>query len=422
MKTEYTDKKVFLEYSVVSKLIINGGNTLFGDIRISGSKNAALPIIFSTLVLRGVSVIYSAPRISDVEIAIQIIEQLGAKCRWVGDALYIDTRELEYRKPSDDLTSKIRASSYLLGACLSRFGVVDLCSFGGCNFENRPIDMHIEAALTVGGRIDNDRIVAEELVGKDILFNKVSVGATVNAILLSVRAKGRCRIFNYAKEPHILSLISFLRTAGAKIEIYDKFIEVDESELKGGVVSVIPDMIEAGTYLALSLATGSSLNLIGAPTRELKPFFDLLTACGANVEIDGRGVRVFGEMTTPCKIITAPYPAFPTDLQPQMAPLIARFSGGEIVEGVWRGRFGYLSMLSRFGVSYELSTGGAKILPSRLRPASVVVPDLRGGAALLIASLCCKGESEIHSAEILGRGYEDLVKKLSDVNANITEI
>lgn len=406
----------------MSKLIIKGGSTLKGDVRISGSKNAALPIIFSTIVTKGVSIIYSAPRISDVDIAIEIIEGLGAKCQRIGDALYIDTRELEYIKPPEELTSKIRASSYLLGACLGRFGVVDLCSFGGCNFENRPIDMHIQAAVAVGGMIDEDRIVAKGLTAADIFFDKVSVGATVNAILLSVRAKGKSRIYNYAREPHILSLISFLKTAGAKIKIYESYIEIVGAELKGGVVSVIADMIEAGTYLALSLATGSKLNIIGASSSELTPMLEALKSAGASFDISGGKIRVFGEMSTPCKIITAPYPAFPTDLQPQMATVMAKFRGGEIVEGVWRGRFGYLSMLSLFGVKYEIFDGYAKIYPSRLKCAKASVPDLRGGAALLIAALCAEGESEILNSSILWRGYENLVEKLKSVNANIMEV
>ncbi len=406
----------------MSKLIIRGGRRLSGDIHISGSKNAALPIIFSTVLIRGVSVIYSAPKISDVDIAIKIIEELGAECKRVNDALYIDTRELKYRKPSQSLTGKIRASSYLLGACLSRFGIVDLCSFGGCNFENRPIDMHLYAAVSVGGKIDSEKITAKRLVGCDIRFDKVSVGATVNAILLTVCSSGVSRIYNYAREPHILSLIAFLRTAGAVIEVLDEYIRIEGRELTSGVVTVIPDMIEAGTYLALSLATGSQLNIIGSNRGELAPMLELLTRSGACVNSEGNCISVSGELSAPCEIITAPYPKFPTDLQPQMAPLLATFFGGEIVEGVWRGRFGYLEMLSRFGLRYEMNYGRVKIFPSALVSARAAIPDLRGGAALLIAALIASGESELSNAEILNRGYENLVGKLLSVGADIIMI
>lgn len=405
----------------MSKLVIRGGKPLFGAVRPSGSKNAALPIIFATLLTCGTSVLYGVPDIGDVRVALGIIEGLGARCTRIGEALYINTESLCYERPRDESVCKIRASSYLLGACLSRFGVAHISAFGGCNFENRPIDMHLFAATAVGARIIDDRINADRLFGADIRFDKVSVGATVNALLLTVCAEGTSRIYGGAREPHVHSLISFLRTAGASIRVADDLIEVEGRRLHGGVVTVIPDMIEAGTYLALSLATRSDISVADV-NGELSAFLGAVAEAGATVRRDGAFTRISGEMTAPCKIITAPHPGFPTDLQPQTAPVLALGRGGEITEGVWHSRFGYLAELERMGLKYARRESTAYIYPSTLHPAVTVAPDLRGGAALLIAALAVSGESVIERAELIDRGYEGIVEKLRAIGADIEKI
>ena len=406
----------------MSKLLIKGGRRLSGVVKPSGSKNAALPIIFATVLMNGTSVLYGVPDISDVHIAIRIIEDLGAVCTRVGNALYINTKSLEYRKPEESYVCRIRASSYLLGSCLSRFGIAHISAFGGCNFENRPIDMHIAAAQSVGAVCEGDVIRASSLVGADIVFDKISVGATVNALLLTVSARGCSRIYGYAHEPHIHSLISFLRTAGAVIRVTPSYIEVEGRALHGGTVSIIPDMIEAGTYLALSLATGSDIAVEGAFGEELSSFYDAVIEGGAVFSRTSGCVSVLGKLDTPCEIKTSPHPGFPTDLQPQMAPLFAVYKGGVIREGVWCSRFGYLNELSSFGVAYERTGSVAIIKPSIFHPAIASVPDLRGGAALIIAALIADGESIINDAHIIGRGYENIVNKLRSVGADINEI
>lgn len=406
----------------MSDFIVNGGRKLFGDVYIDGSKNAALPIIFATVAIKGISRIENLPDIDDVDIAFRIVESFGAKIFRDGSRAVIDTRELHYTDPPEELVSSIRASSYLIGACLSRFGRARIRRFGGCNFENRPIDMHICAAVSLGASLSLGELTAPRLVGADIIFDKISVGATVNALILASGAVGRSRIYGYAKEPHVISLADFLRKSGAEITIFDEYIEVIGGELSDSSAYIIPDMIEAGTYILISLATGSSLRICGADTLHLGSFFDFLRPLRVNIEASDGCVSVDGVPTGTANIVTAPYPGFPTDLQPQSAALISAFGGGRIEEGVWKGRFGYLKSLANFGVRYTLYDGYAEIRPSKLHPANATCPDLRGGAAILICALIAEGRSRISGASLIKRGYGNIIKKLRGVGADIIEI
>lgn len=405
----------------MGRFIIHGGKALSGEISVGGSKNAALPIIFSCILIRGISTITNVPDIADVDVALDIVSSFGASVVRNRDKVIIDTYNLIYRVPDVEAVSKIRASSYLIGATLSRFGRAKIQCFGGCNFDSRPIDMHIMAARAVGAELTDDEFYASGLVGADICFDKVSVGATVNAILLTVCAKGNSRIFGYAKEPHIISLIEFLNRAGAKITLDDDCIFIEGRELSSSHAEIIPDMIEAGTYLALSLMTDSSLRVVGADKNQLSSFLNVLLHGGAVIEYDALSVMLSGNITEEVNIETAPYPAFPTDLQPLMAPLIAVSFGGMIKEGVWKNRFGYLDELGKFGVLFEYKAGFSKIKKSVIRPAKAVAPDLRGGAALILAALYADGESVIENTELIKRGYGDIVNKLRTVGADIEE-
>ena len=411
---------IFAELKM-NKFIIRGNRPLSGSISVSGSKNAALPILFSTILLNGISVIENLPDITDVNVALEIISHFGAKISRSADVVTLDTSALVYKSPPENLTSKIRASSYLIGACLSRFGRAEIQRFGGCNFDNRPIDMHLYSARCLGAETGDNIIVSKKLVGADIYFPKISVGATVNAILMSVGAEGVTRIFGYAKEPHVISLIEFLRSAGASITLSDECITVFSSVLSSGRAKIIPDMIEAGTYIALSLLTDSELKICGADMMHLSSFLAPLLTCGADIFEQGQEISVRGRINSELDIITAPYPAFPTDLQPQTAPLLAKFCGGTIREGVWHNRFGYLSELSKFGVEYKLFDGYAKIFPSKLKSASATAPDLRGGAALLLSALSADGVSEIFNSDIIKRGYDGIMQKLCALGADISE-
>lgn len=406
----------------MSSFIINGGKRLSGEITVGGSKNAALPIIFASIMTDGVSVLHGAPDINDVRVALELIKDMGALVWREDDALYIDNSSLTYVTPRSSLVSKIRASAYLLGACLARFGEAELGSFGGCDFDNRPIDMHVSAMLALGAEQRGSRFFAKKLHGSRVNYKKVSVGATINAILMGTAASGVTRIHGYAREPHVILLIDYLRIAGAKILIFDEYIEIYGGRpLCGAEITVIPDMIEAGTYAALSLATGSGLKIVGASLTELRSFVDVLLDGGAAFLYDDRSMTPIGAIDLPLRIETSPYPGFPTDLQPQTAALMALSRGGEITEGVWHSRFGYLSELEKFGVQFKRCGTSAVIYPSLLHSARAAATDLRGGAAALICALCTSGESEIDGAQIINRGYENIINKLRSVGADIYE-
>ena len=404
----------------MGRFVIFGGNKLCGDVKISGSKNAALPIIFSAISLRGISKIENVPEISDVFVAFDILRDFGAEIHYADGTAVINTSTLEYKIPRADLLSRIRASSYLIGACLARFGRFDLLPFGGCNFCDRPIDMHLYAAKCLGASIYSSSVSVPSLCGANIVFNKISVGATVNSIIMASSAVGKTRIYGYAKEPHVFALIDFLRTAGAKITVLDDFIEIIGTRLGAAHAVLIPDMIEAGTYLSLSLLSGSDIRVRGANPEHLSAFLFSLRKAGVKIKTEGECITLFGSVRAPISIVTAPYPGFPTDLQPPMAPLLASFFGGNITENVWQGRFGYLAELSKFGINYDFSDNTARIFSSDVHSACAQAPDLRGGAALLLTALSAKGESVIENAELVLRGYDKVVDKLRALGAQIT--
>ena len=406
----------------MSSLVVTGGKSLSGEISVSGSKNAALPLIFSSIAINGVSTLSEVPDISDVRISLEILKCFGAEITRCGKTLVIDTRYLKYCEPDTSLVEKLRASTYLLGAMLSRFGKARIYNFGGCNFCKRPIDMHISAIEAFGGTVDGEYVYASSLVGNDIFFDKASVGATINALIMASSAAGVSRIYGFAREPHVLALIKFLRSSGIRIFCKGTCLEIEGGKAFGGKTKVIPDMIEAGTYIVLSLLTDSNLLIKGADPEHLTALLSALSEEGAGFIIDQRGIIPYGKIEKPVKIVTSPYPGFPTYLQPQVAPLLARAFGGTITEGVWQGRFGYLSRLSDFGLEYELSGDTATIFPSKLKSGVSIAPDLRGGAALLISALYTPGKSEIKNAEFIFRGYENIIEKLDSIGAKIERI
>ena len=389
-------------------LKVRGGYPLNGHVRVAGSKNAALPIIFSCILINGVSEINNLPDIGDTRIALSILCDMGAVVHRIGDTTYIDTRDLRYTKPRDELVEKIRASTYLIGACLGRFGICHVGKFGGCNFSHRPIDMHLEACRSLGCDIRGDSIAGLPR-GGEIRFNKPSVGATVNAILLASSALGRSVIYGAAGEPHIDCLIDFLISAGADIRRSGDKLEIIGSGLSGGKIRVIDDMIEAGSYMALSYLTDGKIRPANIPYSEMTAVTNAFCRMG----LDG-DERYYTHVTA------EPYPGFPTDLQPIFAPLMAKYCGGVIIDDVWPERFGYLKSLEAFGIKSAVKANHAEIYPSAFHSATVDTPDLRGGFACLMTALMAEGESRIYSAEIILRGYENLVNKLSHLGAEIS--
>ena len=404
----------------MKSLIINGGAPLFGSISAAGSKNAALPILFATVITRGVSRIERLPDIGDVRVALRILEGFGAGIYSEGGATFIDTRVLTYSPPRKEDVCRIRASTYLIGSCLSRFGKCELMGFGGCNFSDRPIDMHISAAETLGAVYTGDRLTARGLFGGEINFKKRSVGATVNAILLAASAVGETVIRGAAREPHIDSLIDFLVSAGAEIERLESEIRIKGRELHGGSISVPGDMIEAGTYLSLGVVSGGEVTVNGCPSEHLSSVIAALSSFGAEVTLSDNAISARpGANMRYADVVASPHPGFPTDLQPIFSVVAACFSGGGIKDTVWQTRFGYLNELSKFGIGSRLSGCRAEIYPSHLRPAKASAKDLRGGMACALAALAAHGESVIDAAEIIERGYESLTEKLESLGARV---
>lgn len=404
----------------MGSFLVKGGAALYGRVRVSGSKNAALPIIFASLITDGVSRIHNLADIGDVRVAIKIIEAYGAKVTRLGDTTLIDTRELSYTEPPEREIAALRASTYLLSSSLIRFGRAKICNFGGCNFGPRPIDMHLLALISHGARVENNDLTASELNPSEIDFHIRSVGATVNAIIAAAGCPGESIIRGIAREPHIMTLISYLRSAGARIELLGDTLTVSGGGLKGGEITIEGDMIEAGTFLAASIMTGGRISVSGAVPEHLLSFLEPLSSCGVNINIDS-SITAVGKPTAPLSLTAAPYPAFPTDLQPVVAPILS-YSGGRLTDTVWKTRFGYLAELSRFNIASRRLANTAEIFPSDIIPAEATAPDLRGGAALLLAALAADGESIIHSAELVLRGYEHLTEKLSALGAELEYI
>lgn len=406
----------------MGRFIVNGGNPLYGGVRVSGSKNAALPIIFASLTTGGVSRIYNLPDITDVADALRIIENFGARVWREGPLTLIDTRSLSYTTPCLDAVQRIRASTYLIGACLARFGMAELLPFGGCAFSHRPIDMHLDAARGFGASVDGARLAASGLHGAEVIFRQPSVGATVNALILAASAKGESRLVGSAKEPHIRALISYLISAGADIHVSGDVITVKGAELRGATAVIPGDMIEAGTFLTASLLTGGRVRVSGFDARELSAFTAPLLSAGVIADVSGGSVMLVGKPRREISVTTGAYPAFATDLQPIFATLLAAFRGGVIEETVWRSRFGYLDELARMGLSFARENNRVRIFPSDIFASRVKAPDLRGGAAAVILGLLAEGESVIESGELVLRGYDSFAEKLRSIGAKIQYI
>ena len=407
---------------VMASFIITGNKPLAGEIFVGGSKNAVLPIIFACLAVRGISVIENVPDITDVDTALSIIKDFGAKITRNDATLTVDTAELEYKPPRVALTSRIRASTYLLGASLARFNMADLTDFGGCNFQARPIDLHLYAFSCLGAELTDKALVLTKTSSGDIRFSKPSVGATANALILSAAVPTVTKIYGYAKEPHIFTLAEFLSSAGAKITFFDDFILVSGTRLSAARVVIPPDQIECGTYALASLITGGAVKIINPPKDGFSSCLSPILNSGVSLDSKDGSLLLTGRTSTSVKVTAAPYPAFPTDLQPPIAAYLGAASGGEIVDTVFPERFGYLSELNKFGLVSEYKYGKAVIHPSVYRPAVVHAPDLRGGAALVLAALCADGISVINNADTVLRGYGKITEKLRSLGADITQI
>ena len=416
----------------MNKYIIHGGRPLFGEVTISGAKNAAVAIIPAALLVDGVCRIENIPQISDVTLFFSILDELGARVRVLNQhAVEIDCRTVRSTHPSYDMARRIRASYYLLGALLGRFGEATVAMPGGCNFGVRPIDQHIKGFTTMGAEVSVEggfiHTAAKNgrLVGAPVYLDVVSVGATMNIMMAAALAEGTTTIENAAKEPHIVDLANFLNSMGADIKGAgtDSIKIRGVKRLTGGSYGIIPDQIEAGTYMAAVAATGGQLLLKNVIPKHMECISAKLMEMGVSVTEDDDSllVRRSGPLTK-TNVKTLPYPGFPTDMQPQITAVLALAEGTSLVtEGVYgANRFKYVDELKRLGAHIQVD-GKVAVVEGvkQLVGAPIQACDLRAGAALVIAGLAAQGTTELSHINYIERGYEDLVGKLRQLGADI---
>lgn len=378
----------------MEKLVITGPTPLRGDVKISGAKNAAVAIIPATILINGICTIENLPNISDVKSYFEILESLGIKITWINrHTVQVDSRNITSSTAPLDLTRKFRASYYLIGALLGRCGRAEVGLPGGCNLGPRPIDQHIKGFEALGAEVDvssgNITATCEKLKANSIYMDIVSVGATMNIILASVLAEGTTTIDNAAKEPHIVDLANFLNTMGADIRgAGTDVIKINGvKELKGNATySIVPDQIEAGTFMLAAIASKGDITIHNCITKHLEPVIAKIQEIGGNVDANGDHVRVWWtKRTTKANVKTLPYPGFPTDLQSQMGVVLSMSSGTSIInESIWDSRFQYTQELNKMGA--KITTSGKTAIfegVDYLYGAPVTATDLRAGAALI---------------------------------------
>jgi len=417
----------------LDKLVIQGGTRLKGEVSISGAKNAAIAIIPAALLIDGVCTISNIPNISDVKIYCKILEELGVKITWnTENEIIMDTTHISSTTAPLEMTSKFRASYYLLGALLGRCKSAVVGLPGGCNLGARPIDQHIKGFEALGATVDISQgkitAKAKKLEGTSIYMDIVSVGATINVMLASVLAKGTTTIDNAAKEPHVVDVANFLNTMGADIRgAGTDVIKINGVEkLKGNAsYSVVPDQIEAGTFMLAAVATKGNLVIKNCIPEHLDCLTAKIIEIGANVESQNDSIHVWADKRPEKAIIkTQPYPGFPTDLQPQIGVCLALANGTSIIkEGIWESRFQYTAELNKMGAKIT-DQGKSAIFEGveKLYGAPVEATDLRAGAALIIAGVAAEGKTTLTNLVHIDRGYENIEEKFRKIGANIQRV
>ena len=419
----------------MDKFVINGGNKLYGEVSISGAKNAAVAIIPAVVLADEPCVIENLPKIKDVAVILAILKHMGAKVTKIdGDdsRVEIDPRGItSYKVTCEKLVGDMRASYYLLGALLGKFGKALVPFSGGCSFCERPIDLHLKAFETLGAECNilptQIELTSDKLEGKPIYFDVVSVGATMNALLAAVKTPGRTVIDRAAKEPHIVDLANFLNSMGANI----KGAGTDVIKIRGVeylhscTYSIIPDQIEAGTYMAAVAAAGGNVLIKDVIPEHLVSITTKLRDTGTVVEEYDEAIRVIRENDLKsCNVKTMPHPGFPTDMQPQFVALLSTANGrSRVMECVWESRFSYLPQLRKMGADIIDNGNTAYIYGKQyLNGAKVRALDLRAGAAMVIAGLAAKGITEISDIKYIERGYEKIIDKLTAIGADIRRV
>ncbi|MBE6541155.1 MAG: UDP-N-acetylglucosamine 1-carboxyvinyltransferase [Ruminococcaceae bacterium] len=417
----------------MEKIIVNGGTPLFGQVEISGFKNAALPIIYACVLVKGKCILENIPAISDITYSFEILSGIGAKIRMIDKTTYeVDCTDVEPGKSEYDLVRKIRGSYYLLGAEFGRFGKARVGFPGGCNFGVRPIDQHIKGFEALGGRVSTEGGYIEiesdgRAVGTNIFFDVSSVGATLNIMIAAATAEGTTIIENAAREPHIVDCANFLNTCGARISgAGSDVIKIKGvSELHGCTYAVIPDMIEAGSFMVAAVATHGAVKITNVIPKHLESISAKLEETGAIIEeFDDAVMVTAGEKIRRTSVKTLPYPGFPTDMHPQMSALLCHAEGTSYInESIFENRFRYVEELKRMGAKIKVDgrtvviEGGAP-----LTPAPVIATDLRGGIAVMIAALATPGKTEISEIKLIDRGYDDICGKLRQLGADIVKV
>lgn len=416
----------------MSKILVTGGSKLSGSVNISGAKNAAVAIIPATILSGGKCVIENVPEISDVQVMIDILSEIGADIKKLdNNIISIDTINITCPIVPYELCKRMRASYYFLGAMVGRYLKALVSIPGGCDFGVRPIDQHIKGFESLGVKVSINHgmidLKTEKLTSSHIYFDVVSVGATINTMLAAVHAEGVTILENVAKEPHIVDLANFLNSMGANIMgAGTDVIKIHGvTSLHGANYSIIPDQIEAGTFMVAAAATRGDILIKNVIPKHLESISDKIVKIGATVEEYDDSIRVIGKpQINKINIKTLPHPGFPTDMQPQIAALLSIADGTSVItEGVWNNRFKYVDELRRLGASIQVD-GTVAVIEGvdRLKGAPVMATDLRAGAAMLIAGLTAKGTTEIEEIHHIERGYENIVQKLKNLGANIKVI
>lgn len=416
----------------MEKFVINGGTPLTGSVHISGAKNAAVAILPAVLLADSPCVIENLPQISDVTTLLSAMRALGAEVKTINKStVEIDPRHASLFVVTKEMAQGMRASSYFLGALLGRHNKARVAPPGGCDFGVRPIDQHIKGFEALGAyvAIENGMVDAraKALKGASVYLDVVSVGATINIMLAAVKASGLTVIENAAREPHIVDLANFLNSMGANIMgAGTGVIKIRGVEhLYGTQYSIIPDQIEAGTYMVAAAATGGDVTVQNVTPKHLESIIAKLIETGAQIEEFDEAVRVrMPGKPRRCNVKTMPHPGFPTDMQPQIATLLTVAEGTSIVtEDVWSGRFRYVEQLTLMGADIQVDGKSAIITGvGHLKPAPVRAVDLRAGAAMIIAGLMAKGETVIEDISHIDRGYELVTEKFSGLGADIKRI
>lgn len=417
----------------MDKLIVQGRKRLVGEVNISGAKNAAVAVIPAAIMAEGVSVLENLPCIEDVRSLCHTIEKLGGKCTYLdnGHTLQIDCSEGTAHCATFEEVQKIRASYYFLGAMLARYKKAEVAMPGGCNFGVRPIDLHLKGFRALGATVEEGngmvRAYADRLVGTSIYMDQVSVGATINIMLAASMAEGVTTIENAAKEPHVVDTANYLNMMGANIKgagtdvIRIKGVE----KLHGAQYTIIPDQIEAGTYMIAAAITGGDVLVKNIIPKHMDSLTAKLDEMNVTIEEHDDSIRVTANRPLHCaNVKTMSYPGFPTDLQPQIAALLSVCQGQSVItENVWDNRYQYIDELRKMGAQVQIDGRIARIdgIP-RFHGANVTATDLRAGAAMILAALAAEGESVIDGVKYIDRGYEEVEHKFNALGANITRV